>query len=431
MQTILQNITFFLNIISLFIFFSAYFGKPVLKTIPFWIIFTSILSFSFFEPYMFHSSNEQTNTIFLVLYSYLLIFSISFLYKSSLKHKIFISISYQALGMLCEGLVFFLIPSSQKQSLVNSNSDDAFIWSLVSNLILLCVVLILCHFFKLRKTEHPTNYTLIIITTPVLSIISILFIMDYASLKIENFYIYQIVLIAFFYIINIINYYLFNYIIHAQQLQEDKNQLEKQLTFQANKYQQISTAYKNTRSLLHDTKQHFFYLQHCIDQKDYAALKKYLPNAIKNMENAYNRINTGNLVIDAFVSNYSAIAESEGIFFKTDIKLQIEHIPINDYDLCIILGNLLDNCMNAIHKITNPQKKEIFVHLFMKEGNFVIHITNTFDNKITNNENSSLYHGYGCKNIEDITAKHKGTYTSFTEDNTYTAVVSLPYSLSK
>ena len=242
-------------------------------------------------------------------------------------------------------------------------------------------------------------------------------------------YIYQIVLIAFFYIINIINYYLFDYVIRAQQLKEENHQLEKQLIFQSNKYQQISTTYKSTRSILHDTKQHFFYLDHCIEQENYSSLKNYLPNAIKKMENAYTRINTGNLVIDAFVSNYSAIAESEGISFKTDIKLQLEHIPINDYDLCIILGNLLDNCMNAVRAITIPQNKEIFVHLFTKEGNFVIHITNTFNNTNIDNEKSSLYHGYGCKNIENITTKHNGSYTFYTEENTYTAVVSLPFSI--
>jgi hypothetical protein len=332
--------------------------------------------------------------------------------------------------MLSEGLVYFLIPSSQKESLVNTDSNNSFIWSLLSNLILLCVVLILCHFFKSKESNPQKKYTPVIILTPILSIISILLIMDYASIKIENLYIYQIVLIGFFYIINIVNYYLFDYVIRAHQLEEEKSQLEKQLIFQANKYQQISTAYKNARSILHDTKQHFFYLDHCIEQEDYSSLKSYLPTAIKNMENSYNRINTGNLVIDAFVSNYLSIAESEGISFKTDIKLQIEHIPINDYDLCVVLGNLLDNCMNAVHEITIPMNKEIFVHLFMKEGNFIIHITNTFDHTKNNTKDDSLYHGYGCKNIENITTKHKGTYTSFIENNTYTAVVSLPFTIS-
>ena len=36
----------------------------------------------------------------------------------------------------------------------------------------------------------------------------------------------------------------------------------------------------------------------------------------------------------------------------------------------------------------------------------------------------------GCKNIENITTKHKGSYTFYTENNTYTAIVSLPFSIS-
>lgn len=60
------------------------------------------------------------------------------------------------------------------------------------------------------------------------------------------------------------------------------------------------------------------------------------------MEQHYIRINTGNLVIDAFVSNYMTIAQNDNIHFDTKIQIIPSRIPTDDYDPCIIIGNLLD-----------------------------------------------------------------------------------------
>ena len=44
---------------------------------------------------------------------------------------------------------------------------------------------------------------------------------------------------------------------------------------------------------------------------------------MEDIEQSYNRINTGNLVIDAFVSNHMSIAEKENIEFRTDIQVSL------------------------------------------------------------------------------------------------------------
>ena len=53
------------------------------------------------------------------------------------------------------------------------------------------------------------------------------------------------------------------------------------------------------------------------------------------MEQTFNRINTGNLVIDSFVSNYMMLAEHNNIVFKTNIKVDLDNIQISDYDFSI------------------------------------------------------------------------------------------------
>ena len=45
--------------------------------------------------------------------------------------------------------------------------------------------------------------------------------------------------------------------------------------------------------------------------------------AVKDIENTHNRINTGNLVIDAFVSNHQSIAEQENIEFLRSARERV------------------------------------------------------------------------------------------------------------
>ena len=54
----------------------------------------------------------------------------------------------------------------------------------------------------------------------------------------------------------------------------------------------------------------------------------------------------GNLVIDSFVGYCMNITTELGIRFETNIQIDQSAIPVDDYDLSIIIGNLLDNSIN-------------------------------------------------------------------------------------
>lgn len=201
---------------------------------------------------------------------------------------------------------------------------------------------------------------------------------------------------------------------------------QQQILYQFNKYNQISTAYRNIRSLLHDTKQHFFYLQECIDREDYDKIKDYLLPAMRDLENSYNKINTGNLVIDSFISNYLDMANAENISFNTDLQIEMSRIQIRDYDLCVILGNMLDNCMQACRRIIPPAQRCISVQLFTNETEFVIHISNSITSSmILPNHNQD--HDSTLQNVKYIVKKYNGNFNYFTNSNTHHGVVTLPY----
>lgn len=433
MQVLFNITTCILGMVSMLIFFHTFFDKRK-QQIPLFVLLFCFLAVELLTsiiPTVVHISTESLNTVLLTLFSFLLSFMLTFLYTATLRHRLFVTLSYHVINILCELFVFTIFPASQDESLVAASHQPNYLWSLLSTCLALCIIIVLCHILRMCKNNYSVRYTATMLITPILSVLSIIVAIDYPDYRIHGTYLYQICLVLCLYIINAAHFYLFNYVVRSKQLASENRRLQEQLDFQTNKYQQISTAYKNTRSMLHDTKQHFLYLGSCIDSENYAAIKEYLPTAIKNLEQSYNRINTGNLVIDAFVSNYLSIAENENITFYTDIKVDTNHIPVSDYDLCIILGNLLDNCLNAVRRIIPPKKREITVQLFTKEGNFVIHITNSYvPGEHHSKEEEPFLHGYGCKNVEQITLKSNGSYSYWAEREQYTAIVSLPYELS-
>lgn len=431
MQLTFNIFTCILGTISMFIYFHTFFEEK--KHVSFCAITFCLFSihvFTSFAPFFIHTHAESLNTAILIILSFLLTFFSTFLYAGKSHHRIFISLCYEVIGILSELLVYVFFPASQEQSLVATNLQPNYIWNLLSGIISLVIIIVLCHIMRTVKNDYSIQYTITVLITPILSILCIIFTIDYSSYQIHNVYPYQCLLILGFYIINAVHYFLFTYVIRSNKLESENQRLQEQILFQANKYQQISTAYKNTRSILHDTKQHFFFLDNCITSKNYTAMEGYLPTAIQKLEQSYNRINTGNLVIDAFVSNYLSIAENENIQFYTDIKIDTNHIPVNDYDLCIILGNLLDNSIEAVRNISSPKKREIDVHILTKSGNFIIHICNSYyPNFQSSTKKNRLIHGYGCKNIEQITLKSNGTYSNMIEKDNYVAIVSIPYKI--
>lgn len=432
MQILFNIVSCLLGTFSKLIFFHTFFNKQK-QQIPFIVLpitFLSVELLTMVVPTVVHTGNESTDTVFLTLFSFFLTLLLTLFYSATLRHRIFITLSFHAILILSEVLIFVFFPASQAESLVADNNQINYIWSLISTCISLCVIIVLCHILRMHRYNYSIKYTLLMLITPILSIAIIIITFDFSHYQIYEISLFQLCLLLGLYLMNIVHYYLFSHVLRSTQLTSENHRLQEQIEFQTNKYQQISTAYKNTRSMLHDTKQHFLYLESCLDHENYAVIKEYLPTAIRKLEQSYNRINTGNLVIDAFLSNYLTISENENILFITDIQIDPALIPISDYDLCIILGNLLDNCIHAIRQISPLKERKISVRLFTKGGNFVINIINSYEApEKKGQKNDDLFHGYGCKNIEQITLRANGTYTTDMEDNAYMTIISLPYNV--
>lgn len=356
-------------------------------------------------------------------------FLLTFYFETTMRHRIFTSVTFIACCGIAELLAGYSIASYSNVYLHLNNEALFKLIEFASKFIQILMIAII-NIFRNRKQEgYSWKYTISILITPIMS----LFVAVNLPSPIESNHpesIAYTISITGLFVINIVNYILLENLFRVKILEEQTQQLELQHTYQSNKYSQISSAYRSTRSILHETKRHFFYIQECAGRQDYEHILQYLQTAMVNMENAYNRVNTGNLVIDSFLSNHLAIAEKESIQYKTILQIEPEKIPVDDYNLSILLGNLLDNSLQECRRIAPPYPRVIQVEMRTTNKEFVIHVANssrsTNDNNMKNDLEYQLFHGYGIENVKNITNRYNGSYDMLQKENLYDVVVIIP-----
>ena len=341
-------------------------------------------------------------------------FLVSLLYQAPLSQQLFLSVSFQILSGSSR-TILTLIAAEVNTSIFNlpepkPDPELIAILNLTSKLVLYaCYRLVLLLWNRNLRQYTNLQYQVLIFTTPVLSFVLMLLISyqsPYGSVHVYIPILLNIALIA----LTIVSYFFFHYMLTMNELNLKYQKMEQQVTFQRDKYLQLSAAYKANRSVLHDTKKHYFALSGYIKEQQYDKLQDYLQTSMEKLEESYATINTGNLVIDSFISNFILVAQNYSINFSQSISIDANKIPINDYDLCVIIGNLLDNSLNAVRKIS-PAGRTIQLNIEITDSNkFIIHIKNTYVPEMADKKESeaSLEHGYGIENIQKIVEGNHG-----------------------
>lgn len=219
----------------------------------------------------------------------------------------------------------------------------------------------------------------------------------------------------------------------AEEIREKKYRMEKQLALSEKKYVQDIQKIKDMGSVMHDTKKHLLYIRECIRQMEYEEAVAYITHMVKIVDKSGPRFNTGNLMVDAAMSNTATIAAENNILFETHIQLSGGKINIDSYDLNIVLGNLLDNSIKACTKIFDRNKKLIKVIIVEEEKILLIRVVNSVQQQKlllggNRNREGKQRSAYGLRNIQKVAAKYGGTFQYGYKAASFEAVVILPFS---
>ena len=132
---------------------------------------------------------------------------------------------------------------------------------------------------------------------------------------------------------------------------------------------------------------------------------------------------SGNINIDSILNYKLQEAQSKGILISLELKIPYK-LNISSLDTVVILGNLLDNAIEASFKVKNDKKIDIKIKY--KNSILFIYISNTFNSsiiyegeKIRTTKEDKGNHGIGLVNIENILKKYNGTMKIYHTENKF------------
>ena len=147
-----------------------------------------------------------------------------------------------------------------------------------------------------------------------------------------------------------------------------------------------------------------------VENKDYTALEKGLEQAAGYIDSDICSANNVSIWL-AVLESKRKLAAKKGIVLDYAVESG-DYSSISDLDLCVILGNLLDNAVEAEEKASI---KEICARVKNAFGIIYIYVENYICCSVLENggveissKESPYEHGYGLKSVRELVEKYNG-----------------------
>lgn len=195
-------------------------------------------------------------------------------------------------------------------------------------------------------------------------------------------------------------------------------------------YQEIETMYTKMRGWRHNYRNHIQVMKALTEKGDIEAIKDYLNKLDEDLTTIDLVVKTGNTMADAILNSKISLAKSKGIKVKVDAHIPIK-LKMSELDLCVILGNLFDNAIEA--NLPLPEDERLIrVYMDMKNTQLYISFTNfTASGKLAKEANlfkttKGDGHGFGLVSIDSIIEKLDGYISRNSEDGAFTTEILIP-----
>jgi hypothetical protein len=251
-----------------------------------------------------------------------------------------------------------------------------------------CSVLTLVIFYRFVRAGYRTLLANLAKGNPIYAafpimafvLLSLLFTPFDTSLTVAKFFV-----MILFEIFTIFSYYVmashFNAIYNRSQYEARLENAERLLTLQKKYYTEVEKGIRAQGKLMHDTRHHYVVLSTLANSGDYATLGEYLDRLLGEGHAASAKRYCANPVANAVIAGYIEIAEAKGISVSTDIDLPIE-TRIDEYELCALLGNAIENAIEACQRIPSGMEpysgRSIVIKARSEKNRLVIRIENSF-----------------------------------------------------
>lgn len=365
-----------------------------------------------------------------VLLSLGCMFVLTFLYKGTLLNRLLATVIVYIITTAVEDFIV-LFSGYDNIQLLTPLKYNSSIGITVISICTFAVVLLLENLKDLKKgKEIPVSYWLAIIFVPVSTIYLLLFtssLFDPNRVGTAWLMVLNNIIIL---LINILVFYMYNKIAKLVAVEGEKGLITQQNKYFHEQLSLMQDSQEATKSIRHDMRNHLASIKARIETGEYQKAEKYITDTIGQLDIKEEISHTGHFLLDSIINYKLRNIKKCGVQLQYTAVIPID-LPIDDFDLTIILGNLLDNALEALKRI-NAAEKQLEIHLAYEKGCFLIKVQNTYNGDLliekglpVTQKSNPHYHGIGLKNVRAVAAKYRGSLDITHESGTFTVVVLL------
>lgn len=300
------------------------------------------------------------------------------------------------------------------------------VWLFLSRAILVLIVLTINKIFE-KNTKFIKKYVMIMCIYSIFILISI-FVMVELNIEKGNAET-ELFLTIFFVAIIVIELIMFYFVIKTGEVYEQKQQVKliklKNAMLQKS-LDETEQTFRLWRNSVHDYKNNIIVLRQLCEDGNIDEITKYLTRESELINKKMFYIHTGNSSVDAIVNIKQNIAEKKGIVFMINASIP-QKCYIREMDIAGILGNLIDNAIEACEGESEPY---IDITIRQEKSFVIIKIVNKFSRKISKKlettKHKKIFHGVGIGSVKSIVESYEGEFTIEKNGNEVIAKILIP-----
>lgn len=192
---------------------------------------------------------------------------------------------------------------------------------------------------------------------------------------------------------------------------------------------EVENVYNTMRGWRHDYHNHMQTLKAYLSMNQIEEMGKYLDHLEEDLDSIDIAIRTGNTSVNAILSSKISIAQKQMINVNCKATVPPD-LKITDVHLCAIIGNLLDNAIEACEKVS-VEKRFIRVYIGLFKQQLYISVTNATESsrrkKLTELITSKKgEHGLGLKRVDNLVSEYDGFVNRKNEPGVFATEIMLP-----
>ncbi len=198
----------------------------------------------------------------------------------------------------------------------------------------------------------------------------------------------------------------------------------------ASQMDEMNQLYMTMRGWRHDYHNHMQKIRAHLALGEYDQIQEYINLMETELDAVDIRYKSGNTGVDAMLNSKLTLAEKKGLRIKCDAELP-KKLSCNPVDLCVLLGNLIDNAIEACEKMDPSQDRFIRIYMCVRKKQFYLSVSNAtsevirkLDKEYITNKRGN--HGNGLRRINKVVEKNNGFINRQNEPGVFATEVMLP-----